>query len=192
MTIAVQKKYYFMRTLNTLSILLLLLLPLLSCDKSNIEDPKEGTEEDQFDPNKPFWIPNWHVDTLHQGDFGYLKKYDPIYTYSRGDTSLISYKGQEFYIWVQKSEDNLPITANAQSYPVLFALQPMDSTYSPHPRSNMCNTAFPRKFYKEIYDQWYGQPMGLNIFADDLNIPKPEKKGPDYIFFKAKAKKPGG
>lgn len=91
-----------------------------SCSNSNNPTPN--------DPNNPaitaHWIPNWSNDTLvalYQETNGGAMKYDSIFSYSRGDTSLIKYKGIEYYLWTKPSDQiqtNNPnwFIVNGQTY----------------------------------------------------------------------------
>jgi hypothetical protein len=91
-----------MRKLITLSAVVLF---FFSCN-----DDKPGPQPNP-NPAPPtvasgHWIPNWTNDTLvgkgnNPDAVQNSDNYDIIYTVRRADTSLISYKGKEYYIWTQ-------------------------------------------------------------------------------------------
>lgn len=119
------------------TITLLALFIFASCSNNNNPTPNNPN------PNNPditaHWIPNWSNDTLvaiYQEASGGAMKFDSMFSFNRGDTSLIKYKGIEYYLWTKPSDqiqtNNLNwFISNSQTYSHCYiGITPFDNASS--------------------------------------------------------------
>lgn len=105
-------------------------------------------------PANLHWIPNWN-DTVLLGMLMPSQDYDTLLAYTRNDTSLIKYKGVEYYIWIDSKYT--PFNANATAYPLCYIGQYSMDT------SNYLTTCSSTvgKFYDENYNIWKSQVQSV-------------------------------
>jgi len=79
------------------------------------DDDKLAPEPEKQDPvtlPTKHWVPNWVKDTLYCIIPGGGGAKDTLYSYEVNDTSMVSYKGENYYLWTAAN----PYEPNAKTY----------------------------------------------------------------------------
>lgn len=157
---------------KTIGILTALLFA--ACNQNNTPQPNNnGVNGNGNSVSAAHWIPNWQNDTLVGVG---IDSFDVIYTLKNGDTSMIKYKGADYYIWAQcpyTTPNNYPnwFEDNSKNYVWIYiGAHPFDTS------SIIVGNAFcsvmPPRYYNKDYDTWHTQDFV--IMVNPLKPPFPE------------------
>lgn len=114
------------------------------------------------------WIPNWATDTM----VAYLsdgRTRDTIYSYTRGDTSMVTYRGTDYYVWTQA-----PDTAHPNYYYndffvytwVYMGVAPMDIAASVAGGAHAVDFGvYPSRWFDETKGVWVSQDQQMMVYS---------------------------
>lgn len=144
-------------------------LAIISCNKNN-STPTVPNNNNPGNPSNPsgttaWFIPNWLADdTLvgyevdAAGDLtGVL---DTIFTYTDNDTSFITYKGKQYYIWAETGFGADSFKADDKSY-TNCVISPTTNKADAISKSTL-NAIYPHQ-YKNAQGDWEKQVQELTI-----------------------------
>ncbi len=141
-------------------IFIVLLFSLYAC-KSKNHQPKYTQQSHQH------WIPNWEKDTLVAigGNAPYMT--DVMYSETIGDTSVLHYRGEKYYVWTEN--------VKYEPFKAYYHFSPDQQSYnevviSKFPFTNKMNEFYleadivePAAYYDTLASNWKEQAQRISL-----------------------------
>lgn len=148
--------------------ILFILASLYSCEKV-----RNKAGEKQIYQN---WIPNWENDTMVGVSYGNPPdEVDTMYSALIGDTSLIYYKGEKYYVWTE----NVVLSSGVYIYQFekdknYYNDIVVSKVLFPNKLTDIVATgeyAMPGRYYEKSTNTWERQAQSISLYKRSL-IPK--------------------